>query len=342
MKNLISLILVTLIFGCGGKDDISTNIDNVNLSYSLKIDSYKDLKYPISGINKILSYRDKIILVDYKQKSIYTCDHNFSVLKRIDLMNKYDFMFKSRIADVHLKDDILYFSDDTFVIKKYYLKTDQVKSVELKVKYFQGFPFNIAIDYNRNIIASFGCLYNSGQDKIKGEYFWGAIYDSLGNSIKALTLSKEDFGHEQINSDYAYYFGTEYNKYVCFKFSKYVIKLDSMFNKVKKYTLITDKGWLKPYINKDKGVYGKNINYQPICRYKNYFLSLILPDESTKDTKMIVYDASFNPVKIIVLNGIKERYWYNTTISEDNMFLYNQYGSFDQNIYLYDLSKIGL
>ena len=340
MKTIICFLLICLFAGCSDKNDVSNIKDVIKIDYSKKVDSYTALKVNISGINKIIPYKSNMVLVDYKQKVIYMCDYNFNVLSTFELMKNYDYIFKGRISDVFLYEDTLYISDDGFVVKKFNLLTGVAGSIELKVKYFQGFPYNLFVNSKKNIIVSFGCLYNSAQDKIKGEYFWGGIYDSLGNAIKPLMLSKADFGHDQINSDYAYY--TEYDKmkYVCFKFSKNVIKLDSADVVEDSHALVVDKEWTKPYINKDKGVYGKNVNYQPIIKYNNYFLSMALPEESSVEAKIILYDTAFNPIKAIILNGIKGKYWYNIVIVDNKMILYNTYGSFDSNIYLYDLTEI--
>lgn len=339
-KYLIFLSLISLLVGCKKNELSLTDIKNrVEIDYTYKINSLKGLAKPSSEINQIVSYKNNLILFDYRYKTAYISDLKFNIINKYDLTKDYEKLFNGKISDLFLLEDTLFIGDDTYIIKKLDMTNGKVKSLPLKINLFQNFPFSLFVNSSGEIITSFRCMFNNSKDRAKWDYVWGSVFDRSGKQIDALGSNKEMFDYDLIGFDHAYY--NEYGnyKFVCFAYSKNVIQLNSENTK---FTLYGNKGWTKPHYGPNKTFSAHTMNYQKLVKYKNYFLIPALPEKAGLPTCIVVYDLLFKPVKIIELKKMPESYWYDITLSGDNMILYTKSGAADPAFYVFDLTNAEL
>ncbi len=339
-KYCLLLVFAFIITGCKRNDLYITDIkEKAELDYVFKIDSLKGLVKKSSQIDKVLAYRNNLILFNYRYKTAYICDLKFNIIKKYELAKDYEKILNGKISDVFVLRDTLFVGDDTYIIKKLDLTTGKVKSIPLKINLFQNFPFTLFIKPDGGIITSFRCMFNNSKDKVKWDYVWGSVFDPNGKQTEALGSFKDEFDYDLAGLDQAYYNEFENNKYVCFGYSKNVIQLAPV---EMKFSLYVNKGWTKPHYGPQKTLSAFTMNYQKLIKYKNYFLLPALPEKAGEPAKIILYNSEFTPVKILELKNVLESYWYNITVVGDNMVVYNRNSAADPFYYVFDLTKLSL
>ncbi|MCF8241243.1 MAG: hypothetical protein K9J16_07640 [Melioribacteraceae bacterium] len=150
---VINILLSLIMLNCADKDN---SIKKIQLKAELDFLLVDSSKIFLQTANEFVLYKDSLVFVDGKDKKIYVTDWNFVIHHTIDLAGK-EYLFKSTIYNVSIRNNLLYLMDNSEKIKVVDLKKEDISYIDYEISFdvMMSYPGNFEfIDDSTFICAS--------------------------------------------------------------------------------------------------------------------------------------------------------------------------------------------